>query len=257
MKKIIVYLLVFAILFLGCYQFGTPDATGIYAPYYILGANVPFADNLHTSQWDRVTLLEEDSYGRRYYAYTTPSIVLQCNIEVHVICQTESEDHQYGYYQDLCYIMRKADSDSFSDTQIAKLKAQNDWNSPMAAQKISYATHNANNVKSRSKSYLNHLILDFLGLSYSHSVITNDMEQISPNVQLCFVRIVAKNLNDLSEDRFFLVLYHTQPYSIITCEEVGFSWDYQETIQQFRSTWSSPDLPSGQGNTEEATKGQG
>lgn len=240
MKKIIASVLTCILFLSGCYPPGTPDATGMYAPHFIIGANVPFADSLHTYQWDHVKLLEEDAYGRRYYAYTTSSLIVQSKILIHVICQAETEDSEYGYYQDLCYIVQEADGDSFSDAQIARLKAQNDWNRPIDKEKIGYVAYGAENATSQSEAsaLFKRILLEYLDLNSSLVVINNEMEQVAPNVQLSFVRIVTQDLKDLSTDRFFFVLHNTKPYSIIVCEEVGFSWDYQDVIRQLRKNWS-------------------
>ena len=209
----------------GCYYPGTPDATRLYAPYCIASQNVPFADNLHTHQWDRVSIKEKDDYGRTYYLYQTPSVMLGYEIEIHVICQSEGEDREYGYYEDICYIIREVDGTPFSKDEIAEFKIKNHWNKAIVPEKIMYTSYETHNLRIANEKELDLAISQLFKIYDGRWFNCNAME-VYGDKQMFFVVV---------EDRFYLIGYQkNSEHPIVICEEIPFSLSPQEDIRTIR-----------------------
>ena len=216
-----------------CYYPGTPAETKLYAPYCILAANVPFADNLHTSQWDHVSLLEVDDYGRHYYAYKTYSVMLQCNIEIHVISQTETDNLQYSYYQDRCYMICR-DGETLSEDEVMQLKYNNDWGLPIVNEKLSYTDRKTCNFRIAYDEKLSMALLVYLKLDNSYGVLSNAIESVSDTAQLFFVEVFSKQEGS-NDSRYYLVVYQTDGIRpIVACEEIPLTLKCQDNISEFR-----------------------
>ena len=209
----------------GCYYHGTPDATRMYAPYCIVSQTVPFADNLHTHQWDKVSFVEKDTFGRTYYIYQTPSIILGYEIEIHVICQGELDGREYGYYEDACYMIRGADDISFSEDEIAEFKIKNHWNQLIVPEKVKYTTYESHNLQIANQSEMDLAISQWFEIDNKFSFNCNALE-VYDDKQLFFVAI---------DNKFYLISYHKNSNPpIIFCEEIKYSLSPQEEIRAAR-----------------------
>lgn len=241
MKKVLlsIYLMVVAVVFSACAP-GSVAATRLYEPYYILGANMPFADTLTAGHWDTVKELEQDSYGRRYFRYSTFSSDIYQHIEIHIICQKTESDNAY-YYPDYCYIFRAKDSDPFTQEDIALLKERNDWDSPLDEDKMYHCSINASRPRTPLlyPKELEPIVQDYLNLSTDYGVASMGLEIREGHQQLFLVCVYLKD-SPSSQDKYvrYLLVYdqnETQP--IIAMEEIEFSFDCQDVIHDFRMTW--------------------
>ena len=217
-----------------CRSLRTVDLTGHFAPYCILEQNVPFADNLHTHQWDYVELLEQDSFGRQYYSYTTPSRSFGCDLEIHVICQTVTDDEQYGYYQDECYMIRKESDASFTDDEISAFKARNEWNIPLAYVKMSYTNLEEYNTWIVWGDDVSDELLKYLKLDNAF-VIVNAMEPISEYEQLYFAYVGSQENSEQKQLGAYLLLYKKNALNpIVVCQKIEMDPNCQGTVNAFR-----------------------
>lgn len=240
MKKTLLGLLVFVMIFAaaGCYRADSVSGSGFYAPYRILDADVPFAGNLHTAQFDRVERLEADRLGRQYFRYTTFSANPWCEIEAHVICQ-KADDTSFFYYPDDCYLIRATKSEDFSGAAIAAFKARNDWDLPLEDEKmyqISASWYrniiNQNDMESLLRAYFE--------LSEDDHVLFNGLEIQDGERQLFYVHISygAEDQNSEEVEKNYLLVYDcNEPQPIVAVEEVPVTLECQDLVREFRSNW--------------------
>lgn len=227
-------LFLFAFNYGGCAYSMTPAATNLYAPHCIASRNVPFADNLNTHQWDQVSLVERDTYGRTYYTYQTLSVMLQHEIEIHIIAQSESEDRTYGYYEDICYIIRDVNDVPFSENDIIDFKTRNHWNRPLIHDEIQYTSYETYHLPMISEKELNLTISQWLDIGNESGIHWNALESYG-NTQLIFVEVFSKEDQGDTDSKFYLIGYQeNQIPSIIICEEIPFSLTPQEEVQAAR-----------------------
>ena len=240
MKQLILLLLILSIMISGCHQQGTASATGLYEPYRIADANIPFADNLHTSQFDRVVELEQDDYGRGYYLYKTKSRMLGSSIEIHIISQPTKDNHVF-YYPDVCYLIQHEGDAVVSDVEVAELKNQNDWNLPLVEEKMYSVSYSE---ATKDLAYEEEMCADVLKYfelnEASHGVICNGLEIVKGYQQLVAVMIAPRNQGtNTSEDVvYYLMVYRIdakQP--IIKCQQIDPEQHIQEQIINFREAW--------------------
>lgn len=238
MRKQFLVVFAIAILLCGCYQRGTVKQTDFFEPYRIADANIPFADNLHTTQFDRVEEIETDSYGRRYFSYKTYSVMLASNVEIHLICQMTQGDEVF-YYPDYCYIIRTEDDAAFTEAEISCLQACNDWNLPLIEDKM-YATSRSQQHKDLANEKEIHAAINsYLDIDDSYGVLHNGLETMRENEQLFFVMVYPKGKDDKVNDavQFYIMTYRSgSPQPIIMCEQVSNSLSCQEQIRHFRDT---------------------
>jgi hypothetical protein len=235
-KTLIVFVLALSLIVVlsACAYPGTVVATGYYAPYCILEDNAPFADNLHAHQFDYVEELEQDDFGRRYYSYTTPSRTFACDLEIHVICQTVTEDAQYGYYQDDCYMIRKESDDPFSDEAISAFKARNEWNLPLTHEKVRYVNRDDYNTWIIGERDVTEHLLVYLKLENAF-VIVNAMEPISDSEQLYFAYVGSKENPDQEQlGAYLLLCKKNSPNLIVQCQKIEMDPNCQDAVSTFR-----------------------
>ena len=240
MKKTLLGLLVLAMIFAvaGCYRADSVSGRGFYAPYRILDADVPFADNLHTAQFDKVERLEEDRFDRQYFRYTTFSASLWCEIEVHVICQ-KANDTSFFYYPDDCYLIRASESEDFSNAAIAAFKARNDWGLPLVDEKM----YQISASWYRDIIYQNdmeELLHAYFGLSEDDHVLFNGLEIKDGERQLFYVHISygAEEQNGKDTKKNYLLVYDcNEPQPIVAVEEVSVALECQDIMREFRRNW--------------------
>lgn len=241
-------MLLCTILFMGCHNF--VDVTGYYAPYRILNADMPYSNNMHTSKFDKVEKLEEDSYGRCYYSYRTPSTMVDhYELEIHVICQKETKTDIY-YYPDYCYMARgsrgneeagvSADAE-FSEEAIKQLKELNDWNKPLNEGRLRQIP---NKYQKSIVFYLDlaDILRDYLNIDEETYVIVNDMEINDRNQQMFFCRVFEETEQDGSIAKDYVLVYQesdSQP--IVAIEEIEHTLDCQDAMHNFRITWFEPE----------------
>lgn len=234
------YILLVVIIFLaGCSRRESVKDTGFYAPYHIADANVPFADNLYTTQFDRVEKIEQDKYGRQYYSYQTYSILLNAQIEIHLISQLEENGVAY-YYQDVCYLIRKIEGESFSEEDILQLKERNDWNCRLDMQKCSTISTDEWRSDLVYEDTFQEILLEYLGLNSNYNVLCHGLEHLSDNQQLFIAKVFCRDTQtqELTYEKLYILVYENrrkQPIAI--CEEMELSLECQEMIQTFRGTW--------------------
>ena len=139
--SIICFLLCFVLM--SCYRPGTLGATGHYEAYE-LGKNavpiftqVPDSD---ASKFDKVKLLDTDSYGRSLYSYWSDG-----NGTFLMICQQSKKTSDYDYelyWYDECWLAKddpKDDFAPFSEDETETLKSINDWGKPLDISKMNSA----------------------------------------------------------------------------------------------------------------------
>ena len=237
MKRIWIVLMLLFLLLCGCHQKGTAWATGLYDPYYIAEVNVPFADNLNTSQFDRVAELERDDYGRGYYWYRTYSLMQGPHIDIYIISQpTQAE--QAAYYPDVCYLIRKENEPELTDEEIAQFKKQNDWNLPIAEEKTYTVSYSKGHKNIANQTEMNNAVLDYLALNKeSYSTICNGMERISSHEQLIVAAVCPRSEGGNNEDdlEYYLMVYDIQKEQPISvCQEINIHMPIQEQVSSFR-----------------------
>ena len=234
--KIIHFLVVPIILMLcACYQAGTPAAKGLYAPYCVANINVPFEDNLNTTQFDDVWLIEKDAYGRAYYVYDTYSLMLEYHIEIHLIVQIEDENGQYGYYEDICYIIREAETAQFLEAEINRLKEINNWNQPLRPEQISYTSYEECRTQLRDDAELEAEATQKLGIGEQYGLSANGLES-DGEATIFFACTFLPGVRGLEDNKFYLIYYEIgNSPTILLYEEVPMSLSPQEQIQAFRA----------------------
>lgn len=80
-------------------------------------------------------ILEEDSYGRILYTYTTRSVITDQEETAVLICQNLASTEVY-YYKDTCYLIGE-----WTDDELKLLKEKNDWEKPLNEDKMSSASN--------------------------------------------------------------------------------------------------------------------
>lgn len=78
-----------------------------------------------------VEIIEQDSYGRTLFEYSTENAITSQEETIFVVCQGFDDDYTY-FYEDINYI----DSEC-SQEALDALKQQNDWNQPFDESKMS------------------------------------------------------------------------------------------------------------------------
>lgn len=238
MKKIWISILLLILLLSGCYQKGTVRDTNLFEPYYIAHANVPYADKLNDSQFDRVSELAKDQYGRRYFSYQTYSTILQADIEIHIISQGVMGDNVF-YYPDNCYMIRLEKDAVFSDEEIAAFKERNDWNFSLQEDKMCSAPRN-NRTDIVYEETLHAAVLKYLDLDSSYGVVTNGLEHNDTKNQQIFVVCVFsldKDGKKSGENEFYLIVYKNDSSDPIQdCLPMEYSLNCQEAIRDFRES---------------------
>lgn len=76
-------------------------------------------------------IMEEDSHGRILYEYTTKNVITDKEETALVICQMFDSEYVY-FYEDKCYLLS-----GYENSEIDKLKEQNDWNEALDQSKMS------------------------------------------------------------------------------------------------------------------------
>ena len=135
--------LLFCVLLVSCYRPGTLGATGYYDAYE-LGINaVPVFTKVSgsdASKFDKVKLIDTDSYGRLLYSYWSDG-----NGTFLMICQQSKKISNYNfklYWYDECWLAKddpKNDFATFSEEETETLKSINDWGNPLDVSKMNSA----------------------------------------------------------------------------------------------------------------------
>lgn len=238
MKRIWLLLLIIAMMLTGCYQKGTVMDTNLFEPYRIADANIPFADNLHAAQFDRVVEMETDDYGRRYFLYTTYSVMLASDVEIHIISQMTRGDEVF-YYPDLCYLV-KAENAAFTEEDILQLKISNDWNCPLEEDKMYTTSYSQYHKDVANETEMGSAIASYLDIDDSYGVLYNGLETSNGNEQLLVVRVFPREKGDESTDagKFYLMIYKDGLHQPITmCQQVSDWLLCQEQIPLVRAAW--------------------
>ena len=228
MRKLLCVTLCILLCLTGCGQKESVHNTGFYAPYYIADANVVWADKLNAMQFDKVSYVEKDGYGREYYRYTTYSVLLGGNIEIHLISQ-QAESERVYYYPDVCYIARLESAEPFTEEQQVLLKSRNDWNQPFSWEKC-------NVIEGTQKTLvyedaLGETLREYLKLDDSYGVMCNELEWLTENRQFYAACVFSE---EGERSYYILVCEKTSVDTIIACERIYFSGDYQDVIKNFR-----------------------
>lgn len=243
MYRKLLALFILAIAFCGCTlsRPGTPGNTGFIAPYYIAQANIPFADNLHTSRWDSVEKVCEDSFGREYFLYRTYSRILQKDIEIHIISQKSTEDGNYYYYPDRCYTLLEA-GEAMTDTELSeRLKRQNDWDLPLCEDKMTHINKQSYSDGTASEDEIADALRQRLGIGNAYSVLANPMEILENNSQMFFAIILSRQETESQHScngKFYYGIYdENAPGRIIFFLEASGQLNCQEEIVAFKEEW--------------------
>lgn len=234
--------LIVVLLLTGCYQRGTVKNTNLFEPYRIADVNIPFADNLHTSQFDRVSELEVDDYGRRYFSYRTYSVMYAADVEIHIICQMTRDDKVF-YYPDYCYLIRTENDAAFTDNEVSRLKTLNDWNLPLEEDKMYATPYSQYHKDVTNESNIHSAILSHLGLSESFGTHYNGLEIRDGSEQLLFVHVFSRDESGKAtadSEAFYLMICRTgQKSHIVMSQQVDGSLSCQEQVCLFREAWLS------------------
>lgn len=236
MNRIWILVLVAIILLSGCHQKGTVGDTKLYEPFRIADANIPLADNLHTSQFDRVTELETDAYGRRHFSYKTYPAMYAGQVEIHIICQMTKDDKVY-YYPDYCYLIRTEDAAAFTEEDITSLKEWNDWDRPLDENKMCTTSYSEYHKDVANEGDIRSAVLAYLELDDSYGVLRNGLESLNKNEQLFIVNVFPRDSNGKATARgdYYVILYNSrfsQPVKM--CERLDNPLSCQEQIHAFR-----------------------
>lgn len=238
MKRICITLLMIAVILTGCYQKGTAKQTGLFAPYRIADVNVPLADNLHTSQFDRVEELETDEYGRCYYSYKTYSVTLSSDIEIHIISQMVRDDEVF-FYPDYCYRIRLESDPAFTDEDISQLKTWNDWNQPLVTDKMYTTSYSQYHKDIANEKEIQSAITSYLDLDDSYGINYNGLDLLDKNAQLFFVHVFPRANKEKSRaEKYYLVIYQKGvAHNIARCQQLDDPQSCQEQVWMFRCAW--------------------
>ncbi len=240
MKRVSIFEITLAmvVMLAGCGPRGTPAGEKLMHAYEIVAANVPYATNTSSTQFDDAELLEEDIYGRQLIGYKTWYPYIQQNIEIYLICQKTEGEYVY-YYMDDCYIVRAEESEQFSEKDVLALKNSNDWDCPLDETKMSkvniegkqahvmYADQSADELKA------------YLGLDETYGVLANGMEMLSENAQMFYGYSFLKNdeRQEHCEKHYLFVCIDNEDNPVIACKEFEMTFDCQETVREFRENW--------------------
>ncbi len=236
MKRIItmIALLLLVIFNTGCERPPYVFLTGLYDPYGILGTNMPYTDKLNDLQFDNVYKIEEDSYGRRYYIYTTYSGMWMSELEIHVISQKSNSRLVY-YYEDLCYRVKDPTSESLDVREIETFKAQNDWNCVLDEAKMHPTERKELHEDIVDEMELEKKVLAYFELPKDGVVVSEGMEIYDDSKQIFYVR-VAKNSEEYKKQACcYMILYSTEEGgTIIYSEEFPLIADCNQSVIAFR-----------------------
>lgn len=133
MKRIIIIILVFVIVLIGCdagYNRYSAGASDYYDAMTVIQASVPHIGGMDL-RLDSIVLLETDNYGRQLFRYSLASD----RSEILLITQ-KTENTLVYYFEDYCYLI--CDNEGFTESDIAWLKNQNDWEIPLETNKCIY-----------------------------------------------------------------------------------------------------------------------
>ena len=89
---------------------------------------------LSLSHFDRIKVLEVDSYGRTLFLYDADSILYDCDLYAYMVCQKVDDNYAY-YYEDFCFSLFDY-FNNISDADFTKLKEINDWDKPLDESKM-------------------------------------------------------------------------------------------------------------------------
>lgn len=130
MKKNIVTVILFCVLLLSACDSGIMDKDAI---LHICGSYaVPGMFFFEVKGGvTECTIIEEDSYGRVLFSYSTINNIIKERDTVLVIFQKNDSDYIY-FYEDICYIEENA-----SEADLSYFKYINDWNKPFNQEKFS------------------------------------------------------------------------------------------------------------------------
>lgn len=244
MKRIWLISLMLIVTMVGCYQKGTVKDTGLYEPYRIADINIPLADKLHTYQFDRVSELERDGYGRGYFSYKTYSVQIHADVEIHIISQSLQEDAVL-YYPDTCYMIRLEDGVPFTQEQIDQFKLLNDWDLPLKEEKtysVSYSEWYRDIVNEED---ICDAVRRYLKLDASYGVLYNGLEMKNGNEQLLFVQVFPRDESSKRSGAgtYYLMIYNDIMYRpIVMSQQVEDPMNCQEQIICFRGEWMAKDM---------------
>lgn len=220
---------------------GSPQNTGYIAPYYIAQANVPFADYLHTSRWDYVEKIDEDSFGREYFLYRTYSRFLKKDIDIHIISQKSTKNGNYYYYPDQCYILIEA-GETLSGTEVSEeLKQQNDWELPLCEDKMALINKRSYLDRTSGQDEMADALRQHLGIGDTYAVLANPMEILEDGAQVFFAVALSRQETGSEHShsgKFYYGIYdENAPERIVFCLEASGQLNCQEEIAAFKEEW--------------------
>jgi hypothetical protein len=97
---------------------------------------------LLTTNWDfdQVTVIEEDKYGRvmyRYTSYTNHALDEYNGDHICALLICQKSDRKYAYYYENYSFIISTGEDAFTDSDVQQLKSLNDWGIELAGEKLS------------------------------------------------------------------------------------------------------------------------
>jgi hypothetical protein len=120
-----------------CYQMHGVYSSGRSDLYAVACYSVPFITG--DPNFDSVKVVEKDKYGRILYEYTSDTDALyEYNSNyLHALLIRQKSDKKITFYYDNYSFIISTGDNSFSDSDIQRLKELNDWNRELASEKMS------------------------------------------------------------------------------------------------------------------------
>ena len=206
--------------------------------------------------------LEEDSYGRKMYVFRGKSDIAieelnESNSYIWaILIQQKKEDGYVYYYEDISYILRDFNFNvgenhdkfidktigSLSDSEINKLKEENDWDKEYNEEKmikkeiINFGVSYKNKIvdkKRQEQVFANHFLGRYPKSRRFYTYLTSD--DYGRHIYFCRT-IDEKERYDHS---YLVMFYGTEDYKILELSNV---WDYRDEIIEFKkeNNWGKP-----------------
>ncbi len=184
------------------YKPGTVYQTGRSDLSSIAQVSVPFIEI--DPEWNKLEVIEEDSFGRVLYKFMSYSRALgelnDDQIWTMLICQKSDKNYTY-YYENYSFILSGGDDD-FENAEIEKLKVWNDWNKDLDDSKMTKVINDYSPYGRLSLSYDEYDEISINIASYisfdDESKLYLDLIAIDANLKYFFIiREYSSNENEV------------------------------------------------------------
>lgn len=182
--------------------------------------------------------LEQDGYGRILFAYTatTPDIAYS-ELYALLICQQRGNEC-VAYYEDECFVVKNGKT-PFDESEIAALKAQNDWDCPILEEKLTWRkiVQGGKDISGsigwfESMSVAEEIIQMRIGPISGSNIMVSDVD--SNGKTLLFAQYWLGRTQEDSQ-RCFIMIEQDGSYVEDVCyEELASLYHYQEQLHTFK-----------------------